>query len=91
MRNEYENENEVTAKDTQTRQAGKPELIEIILKEAESRTVILKHNKAISFMREFDERYKYKYMNITVYINKDKVTVYDESDNTLIYEDFIKR
>ena len=55
-----------------------------------SETAVLKNGDARAFMRFFDDRYSYDDMNITVYIDKDKVVVYDD-ENELIYEDYITK
>lgn len=50
---------------------------------------ILKDEEARRFMLAFDERYEYNALHMTAYIDERMVTVYDDNDNTLIYEDFI--
>ena len=56
-----------------------------------SETAVLKNEDGIAFMKFFDDRYNFGGMNITVYIDKDKVVVYDDDENELIYEDYITK
>ena len=56
-----------------------------------SETAVLKNEDAIAFMKFFDDKYSYEGMNITVYIDSNKVAVYDDDENELIYEDYITK